>query len=187
MTRMPIRRLAVFCASRPGTDDRLLRTAYDTGKWLASRDIGVVYGGGGSGLMGALADGALSCGGEVIGVIPDAMMDREWGRSDLTALHVVGTMHERKAMMSDLADAFLALPGGVGTLEEFFEVWTWRTLGYHSKPVGLLDVDGFWGPLLQALKEMRELGFVSDDVLDDLVVEPTVGAAVQALKCRLEH
>lgn len=184
---MTLRRLTIFCASRPGTDENLLRAAYNTGKWLAHQQIGVVYGGGGSGLMGALADGVLAEDGEVIGIIPKSMLDREWGRHDLTELHVTETMHQRKALMAQLGDAFLALPGGIGTLEEFFEIWTWRTLGYHAKPVGLLDVDGFWSPLLRALKDMREVQFVSGDALDDLVVEPTIGAAVEAFKCRLER
>lgn len=185
MFGMTIARLALFCASRPAADARLEQTAYDTGAWLAHNRIGVVYGGGGGGLMGALASGAMDCGGEVIGVIPQSMIDREWGRHDITTLHVVDTMHQRKAMMADLADAFLALPGGLGTLEEIFEVWTWRTLGYHDKPVGFLDTGGFWRPLLDSLCAMHKAGFIGAPTLQDLVVEPTIGAAVRALEARI--
>ncbi|MBD2759616.1 TIGR00730 family Rossman fold protein [Yimella sp. cx-573] len=177
----PQRRIAVFCAARDGIDDSLRKAAYDVGHWLASHDIGLVYGGGGSGLMGAVSSGALDADGEVIGVIPQSMVDREWGRHDITELHVVDTMHERKALMSNYADAFLGLPGGLGTLEEIFEVWTWRTLGYHDKKVGLLDVNGFWQPALTALQAMVSNDFIATETLDDLVVESTIPAVISAL------
>jgi uncharacterized protein (TIGR00730 family) len=127
---------------------------------LASEGITLVYGGGHVGLMGILADAVLANGGKVIGVIPRALWDREVGHRSLTELHVVETMHERKAMMASLADAFVALPGGLGTLEEIFEVWTWAQLGIHDKPVGFLDVDGFYAPLLAFLDHGVDAGFV---------------------------
>lgn len=179
-----IERLTCFTASTPGNDPAWMRIAHEVGADLAERGIGVVYGGGGSGLMGALADGALGAGGEVIGVIPEFMVDREWGRGDLTELHVVTSMHERKAMMADLTDAFLALPGGMGTLEEIFEVWTWRQIGLLDKPAGFLDVDGFWTPLLDALRGIGDTGFLSRASLADVVVEPDLASALAALESR---
>ncbi len=148
---MSLHSLAVFLGSSLGADPAWARLARETGRELARRGVQVVYGGGGLGLMGELAAGALEEGGRVVGVIPDDMLRREWGRADLTELHVVGSMHERKAMMAERADAFLALPGGLGTLEEIFEVWTWRVIGYHRKPVGFLDV----GWLLDAVAGRR--------------------------------
>ncbi len=183
---MPIRRLAVFCASTPGADPGLSTAANAVGRELADRGIGLVYGGGGGGLMGAVSQGALDAGGEVIGVIPAFMIDREWGRSDLTALHVVESMHERKAMMADLADAFLALPGGLGTLEELFEVWTWRQIGLHRKPLGLLDVGGFWQPMVRALDSLVAAGFVRESSLAELVVTADLDVALADLDALLD-
>lgn len=176
-----ISRLAVFTGARSGHDPALLGLAGEVGAGLARRGIAVVYGGGGSGLMGALADGALAAGGEVIGVIPAAMVAREWGRDDLTALHVCTTMHERKAIMAEHADAFLALPGGLGTLEEIFEVWTWRQLGFHDKPVGFLNHGGFWNGLLDALRDLRTAGLVDARDLDELVVGTSLDEALASL------
>ncbi|GAB3860595.1 TIGR00730 family Rossman fold protein [Nocardioides maradonensis] len=178
---MSLRRVAVFCGSAPGTDPAWVEAAYAVGHRLAELSIGLVYGGGGGGLMGAVSQGALDAGGEVIGVIPRSMVEREWGRHDLTELHVVGTMHERKAMMADLADAFLCLPGGLGTLEEVIEVWSWRQIGFNDDPVGLLDVGGFWQPLLRALDGLVEAGFVRRRVMDDLVVATTTDEALALL------
>jgi len=161
-----------------------MRTAYDVGRGLAERGIGLVYGGGGYGLMGALADGALNAGGEVIGVIPRSMVEREWGREDLTELHVVETMHERKALMAELSDAFLALPGGIGTLEEIIEMWSWRQIGFNDDPVGFLDIGDFWRPLLVALQSMVAAGFVRQEVLDDAVVADTLDGALAGLAQR---
>ena len=180
-----LRRLAVFCGSAPGTDRALLEAAYAVGEGLARRGIGLVYGAGGRGLMGRLAQGALDAGGEVIGVIPRAMVEREWGRDDLTELHVVETMHERKALMAEHADAFLCLPGGLGTLEEIFEVWSWRQIDFLDDPVGFLDVGGFWGPLLSVLQGLVEAGFVRQEVLDDLVVADTLDDALAGLSARM--
>ncbi|WP_245634350.1 TIGR00730 family Rossman fold protein [Janibacter corallicola] len=179
-----IQRLTCFTGSTPGNDPKWLEVAHDVGVVLAERGIGVVYGGGGGGLMGALADGALSRGGEVIGVIPTFMIDREWGREDLTELHVVESMHERKALMAELTSAFLALPGGMGTLEEIFEVWTWRQIGLLDKPVGFLDADGFWTPLLDALRGLGEQGFVSSASLAEIVVASDLDTALAGLEAR---
>ncbi|HLI29071.1 MAG TPA: TIGR00730 family Rossman fold protein [Chloroflexota bacterium] len=156
-----IRRLCVFCGSSPGHDPRYLATARAVGERLARAGLGIVYGGGRVGLMGALADAALAAGGEVIGVIPHALAARELAHQGLTALHVVATMHERKARMSELADAFLVLPGGLGTLEELFEVWSWAQLGVHRKPCGVLDVAGYWQPLLALVEHLQQRGFLT--------------------------
>lgn len=179
-----IERLTCFIASTPGSDPKWVDLAHAVGADLARRGIGVVYGGGGGGLMGALAQGALDEGGEVIGVIPEFMIDREWGRDDLTEVHVVQSMHERKALMADLTSAFLALPGGMGTLEEVFEVWTWRQIGLLDKPVGFLDADGFWTPLLDSLRGIGEAGFMSQASLDDVVVASDLDSALTALESR---
>jgi len=176
-----LRRVAVFCGSSPGNDPAFATAAYDVGRGLAERGIGLVYGGGGFGLMREVSQGALDAGGEVVGVIPRSMVEREWGRSDLTELHVVGTMHERKAMMAGLADAFLCLPGGLGTLEEIVEVWSWRHIGFNDDPVGFLDVGGFWTPLLDALAGLADAGFMRRDVLDDVVVADTLDDALAGL------
>jgi len=180
-----LRRVAVFCGSAPGTDPGLLDAAYDVGAGLAERGIGLVYGAGGLGLMGRVSQGALDHGGEVIGVIPRAMVEREWGRDDLTEVHVVETMHERKALMAQHADAFLCLPGGLGTLEEIFEVWSWRQIDFLDDPVGFLNVNGFWDPLLAALHGLVDAGFVRSEVLDDLVVADTLDHALTGLAARV--
>jgi uncharacterized protein (TIGR00730 family) len=156
----PIRRLCVFCGSSTGREPGYRRLAEALAGALAERGIGIVYGGARVGLMGALADAALAGGGEVIGVIPRALIDREIGHSGLTELRIVDSMHERKALMAELADGFVALPGGVGTLEELFEVWTWAQLGLHAKPCALLDADGFYGPLVTFLDHLVDAGFV---------------------------
>ena len=179
-----IERLTCFTGSTTGNDPKWVDLARAVGADLADRGIGVVYGAGGGGLMGALAQGALDAGGEVIGVIPSFMIEREWGRDDLTEVHVVETMHERKALMADLTSAFLALPGGMGTLEEIFEVWTWRQIGLLDKPVGFLDVDGFWTPLLDSLRGISQAGFMSQASLDDIVVAPDLDSALAGLESR---
>jgi hypothetical protein len=150
----------VFCGSSNGADPRFTERTREFGTFLARAGIRVVYGGGHVGLMGTLADAALAAGGEVIGVIPQKLVERELAHAGLTQLHVVTTMHERKALMASLAEGFVALPGGLGTLEEFFEVWTWAQLGYHDKPLGLLDVDGYFAPLLAFLTHAAEQRFV---------------------------
>ena len=159
-----IRRVCVFCGSREGSRPAYVEAARAFGRLLASEGVGVVYGGAGIGVMGALAEGALAGGGEVIGVIPHQLHRKEVAHGGLSALHVVGSMHERKAMMASLSDAFVALPGGIGTFEELFEVWTWAHLGIHAKPCALLDVDGYYQLLM---------AFIERSVLDGFLLEPT--------------
>ena len=154
--------VAVYCGSRAGTLPQYAAMAEATGSWIGRHGGQLVYGGGKSGLMGVVADATLRAGGRVVGVIPTALVAREWAHQDCTELHVVDTMHERKRMMAERADAFLALPGGIGTLEELFEVWTWRQLGYHDKPVGLLNVDGYYDALLAFLATSVRQGFMQD-------------------------
>jgi uncharacterized protein (TIGR00730 family) len=170
--------ICVFCGSNAGAQPAYVDTAEAVGRGLARRGVRVVYGGARVGMMGALADAARSEGGEVVGVMPEAIFDREIGHTGLDDLRVVGSMHERKALMAELSDAFVALPGGVGTLEELFEVYTWAQLGIHEKPLGLLDVAGYYRPLVafldHAVRERfvrpstRSLLAVSED-LDDLL------------------
>jgi uncharacterized protein (TIGR00730 family) len=155
-----VHKLCVFCGSSSGRESVYTGLAVQLAQELAQRNIGIVYGGGRVGLMGALADAALAAGGQVIGVMPQALIDREIAHRGLTELRVVGSMHERKALMAELADGFIALPGGIGTLEELFEVWSWAQLGFHRKPCGLLDVDGFFDPLIQFLDHLVTAGFV---------------------------
>ncbi|MEO7244900.1 MAG: TIGR00730 family Rossman fold protein [Rubrivivax sp.] len=152
--------LCVYCGSRSGADPAYAAAARAVGDGLGRRGEQLVYGGGNIGLMGIVADAALAAGGRVVGIIPQALMVREVGHSTLSEQHVVPTMHLRKQMMAERADAFLALPGGLGTLEELFEVWTWRQLGYHDKPVGVLNVAGYWDPLLRFLDGCVEQGFL---------------------------
>ena len=154
--------ICVYCGSRNGVAEPYSDTARAVGHWIGERGGQLVYGGGSGGLMGVVADAALAAGARVVGIIPQALVDREWAKRDCTELHIVDSMHERKRMMAERADAFLALPGGIGTLEELFEVWTWRQLGYHDKPVGLLDVAGYYQPLLGFLRSSVAAGFMND-------------------------
>ncbi|HWX54419.1 MAG TPA: TIGR00730 family Rossman fold protein [Verrucomicrobiae bacterium] len=149
--RSELRKVCVFCGSTPGARPAYAEAAQRLGRLLAERKISMVFGGGRVGLMGIAADAVLSQGGEVIGVIPDSLERREIGHHGVTKLHVVESMHQRKALMADLSDAFIALPGGYGTLEEFAEIVTWSQLGIQSKPCGLLNVDGYWNGLLEFL------------------------------------
>ncbi|MFV8753275.1 TIGR00730 family Rossman fold protein [Nannocystaceae bacterium ST9] len=161
MESQEIRRVCVFAGSYEGKRPEYAALAEALGRVLAQRGLGLVYGGGRVGLMGRLADAALAGGVEVIGVIPEALHRREVGHTGLHELHVVANMHERKAKMAELADAFVVLPGGLGTLEETFEMWTWGQLGFHRKPIGLLDVSRYWTPLIEMLDRMVDEGFVS--------------------------
>ena len=173
--------LCVYCGSRPGADPRFARVAAEVGTWIGSHGGQLVYGGGNNGLMGILADATLAAGGRVVGVIPHSMVEREWAKRDCTELHVVDNMHQRKSMMAERADAFLALPGGIGTFEEFFEAWTWKQLGFHRKPVGLFDLDGYYEPLLQFLRQSVRSGFMGDWQMDLL----TVGSELEPLLAKL--
>jgi uncharacterized protein (TIGR00730 family) len=162
---------AVYCGSRFGDRPAYANSARSLGHLIASGGGTVVYGGGRVGLMGTVADAALAAGGQVVGVIPQALMDREVGHRGLTELHVVQTMHERKQMMAERADAFIALPGGIGTFEELFEVWSLQQLGYHDKPVALLNVEGYYDALLDFMRVSFERGFVSAPQYHALVVD----------------
>lgn len=155
-----MKRLCVFAGSSSGADPRYAEAARRLGELLAARGVGVVYGGASIGLMGALADAALAGGGEVIGVMPRALVEKEIAHPRLSDLRVVDDMHARKAMMASLADGFVALPGGAGTLEELFEVWTWAQLGFHAKPCGLLDAGGYYSALTVFLDHMVREGFI---------------------------
>jgi uncharacterized protein (TIGR00730 family) len=157
-----VQSICVFCGSNAGNEPAYERAARSLGETLAEAGITLVYGGGHVGLMGVVANAALAAGGEAIGVIPKSLVEREIAHNGLTDLHVVGSMHERKAMMSDLSEGFIALPGGTGTMEEFFEVLTWAQLGEHAKPCGLLNVAGYYDPLLALFDHMVYKGFLSE-------------------------
>ena len=155
-----MKRIAVYCGSASPADPRYLELAAEVGRALADREIGVVYGGGRLGLMGAVADAALAAGGEVIGVIPEALVSSEVAHRGCTELHVVSGMHERKLAFTELSDGFLTIPGGVGTMDELWEAVSWAQLGYHTKPVGLLNAFGFYDHLLAFNRHMVEVGFI---------------------------
>ena len=178
---MSIQRVCVFCGSRPGRDPVFHQEARRLGERLAAKRYTLVYGGTRVGLMGILADTALQQGGEVIGVLPRGLFSREVPHDRLNDLRIVGSMHERKALMSELADAFLALPGGLGTLEELFEAWTWSVLGIHHKPLALLNIAGFFDPLIDFLDRASEAGFVSATQRSRLLVASTSEEALERL------
>jgi uncharacterized protein (TIGR00730 family) len=175
-------RVCVYCGSRDGTRAEYLSAAERLGASIGRRGWHLVYGGGRVGLMGRMADAALAAGAAVTGVIPESLMRREVGHTGLTQLHVVSTMHERKHLMASGCDAFIALPGGVGTFEELFEVWSWRHLGYHDQPIGLLDTAGYFQPLVAMMAHAIEAGFVTRDQLDMV----RVGADPEALLDAIE-
>jgi uncharacterized protein (TIGR00730 family) len=166
-----MKRVCIYCGSNSGFKSSFRAAAVEIGQLCARSGLGVVYGGGGVGLMGAVADAALAKGGEVIGIIPKLLVEKEKEHRGVTQLFEVETMHERKKMMFDLSDAFIALPGGIGTLEEIVEAFTWQQLGYHQKPVGILNVDGFFDPLLTFLSDMEKNGFLRKENLDSLLIE----------------
>ena len=176
--------LCVYCGSRPGVEPAHAAAARDVGTLIGRRGWQLVYGGGRAGLMGLVADAALAAGGRVVGVIPQSLMQRELGHPGLTELHVVDTMHRRKQLMAERSDAFLALPGGIGTFEELFEVWTWRQLGYHDKPIGLLNMNGYYDNLLAFLQSSVSSGFMPDWLMPlisvDTQAKPLLESLVQA-------
>lgn len=176
-----MKRLAVFCGSKHGAASRYRELTVELGQLMAARGIGLVYGGGGVGLMGVLANTVLAGGGEVIGVIPQSLWDREVGHGGLTELHVVGSMHERKALMAERADAFLALPGGIGTMDELFEIWTWRQLGLHKKPIGLLAADGFYRPFVELVDHLTTEGFLEPTTRQLLLTSDTAAELLDRL------
>jgi len=158
--------LCVYCGSKPGTDPAFSKAAIEVGTWIGRHGGQLVYGGGRNGLMGIVADATLAAGGQVIGVIPRALVEKEWAHTGCTELHIVETMHERKQMMAQKADAFVALPGGIGTFEEFFEVWTWQQLGYHNKPIGLLNTQQYYEPMLNFLDSAVKKEFMGKWQMD---------------------
>jgi uncharacterized protein (TIGR00730 family) len=172
-------RICVYAGSNPGADPAYAEAAADLARVLSGRGIGVVYGGARVGLMGILADTALEAGGEVIGVMPQDLLDREIGHTGLTELHVVASMHERKALMAELSDGFVALPGGAGTLEELIEVYTWSQLGLHAKPMGVLNVHGYYDGLAALLDHAVQEGFLRREHRAAMHAEPTAEALLE--------
>ena len=177
-----MRRICVFCGSSPGGHPDYTAATAELAEALAAAGLGVVYGGASVGLMGVLADAALAAGGEVAGVIPQSLVDREIAHPGLTELHVVGSMHERKALMAELSDGFVALPGGTGTLDELFEIYTWTQLGLQAKPLGLLDVRGYFAQLAGFLDHAVQERFVTSEHRAMLVVEERPAAMLDALR-----
>ena len=172
-------RICVYAGSNPGADPAYAEAAADLAHVLTGRGVGVVYGGARVGLMGILADTALEAAGEVIGVMPQGLIDREIGHTGLTELHVVASMHERKALMAELSDGFVALPGGAGTLEELIEVYTWSQLGLHAKPMGVLNVNGYYDGLAALLDHAVEEGFLRAEHRAAMHAEPTTEALLE--------
>lgn len=173
--------LCVYCGSRAGAKPAYTAVAQEVGRWIARHGGQLVYGGGHNGLMGTVADATLAAGGRVVGIIPQALVDKEYAHRGCTELHIVDNMHERKRMMAERADAFLAMPGGIGTLEEFFEVWTWRQLGYHDKPIGLLNVEGYYDQMLSFLAQSTTQGFMGTWQMDLIRSSDRPGALMQEL------
>lgn len=169
--RPPAFALCVYCGSRDGDDPRWTTLADQVGHWIGQHGGQLVYGGGSAGLMGRVASATLAAGGTVVGIIPERLVQREVAKRDCTELLVVSTMHERKQRMAERADAFLALPGGLGTMEELFEVWTWRQLGYHRKPIGVLNAGGYYDTLLGFVRQAVQMGFVASEQLELLEVD----------------
>jgi uncharacterized protein (TIGR00730 family) len=176
-----MKRLAVYCGASMGADPVFADTARALATEMARRGIDLVYGGGRLGLMGVVADTVLAGGGKAYGVIPQALTDLEVAHRGLTELHTVGNMHERKAKMTELTDAFVAIPGGIGTLDELFEAWTWNALGYHSKPFALLNVHGFWDSMITFLDHVTDSGFMSPARRAQLIVADGIGEAIDKL------
>ena len=176
-----LRRLAVYCGSAPGADPVFAEATRATAAAMVEQGVDLVYGGGRLGLMGLVADSVLAGGGRVYGVIPHALVGLEVAHTGLTELYTVDTMHERKAKMTDLADAFVALPGGIGTLDELFEAWSWNALGYHAKPFCLLNVDGFWNGMIDFIDHATASGFLSAQRRAQLLVADTPEEALKLL------
>ena len=180
-TAEPAFSICVYLGSRPGDNPRFAQAAMAVGRWIGERRGQLVYGGGRSGLMGTVAEATRLAGGRVLGVIPQALVDKELANQQCDELHIVKNMHERKAMMAERCDAFVALPGGIGTFEELFEVWTWRQLGYHDKPLGLLNVDGYYDGLLAFLHTSVQSGLMSDWQMGLLSTHTEVDALLRTL------
>ena len=174
--------ICVYCGSSPGTNPRFMDEAVRAGTLIAQAGLTLVYGGGRVGLMGAVADAALAAGGKVVGVMPADLVAQEIGHTGLTELRVVNSMHERKWGMAELADGFLCLPGGPGTFEEFFEQWTWALLGFHAKPCGFVNVDGYYDRLKDLVQHMADNGFIAQPYVDMLIFEADTAAALDAFR-----
>jgi uncharacterized protein (TIGR00730 family) len=173
--------LCVYCGSRNGAQPEFSIAAQAVGRWIGEHGGQLVYGGGNNGRVGLVAKATLDHGGRVVGIIPKSLQQREHAKLNCTELHVVDTMHQRKQMMAERADAFVALPGGIGTFEELFEVWTWNQLGYHDKPLGLLNVAGYYDALLAFMRQSVEQGFLSDWQLNMLTVSADVNSLLPHL------
>jgi uncharacterized protein (TIGR00730 family) len=173
--------VCVYCGSRMGNSPAFADAAGAVGRLIGTHGWQLVYGGGNVGLMGVVADATLQAGGHAVGVIPRALMEREVGHQRLSEQHVVDNMHQRKQMMAERADAFLALPGGIGTLEELYEVWTWHQLGYHRKPIGLLNVEGYYDELLAFMKQTVAKEFLNPSQLDTVLVDTSPQALLERL------
>ena len=176
-----IKRIAVYCGSAEGADPRFADAARALGRVMVERELELVYGGGRLGLMGIIADTVIAGGGAAYGVIPRALVDKEVAHTGLTDLYTVTTMHERKAKMTELCDAFVCLPGGIGTLDEMFEAWTWNALGYHAQPFALLNVAGFWNPFVEFMAHVSASGFLSQPRLEQMIVADTPGEVINLL------
>ena len=173
--------VCVYCGSRAGNDPQYAGTAREVGRWIGAHGGQLVYGGGNNGLMGTVANAALEAGARVVGIIPKALVDLEHAHRGLTELHIVDNMHERKRLMAERSDAFIALAGGIGTMEELFEIWTWRQLGYHDKPIGLLNQGGYYDALLSFLASSVKSGFMGDWQMDLIQVGDAAGPLLQSL------
>ena len=195
MSQPPNFSICVYCGSRPGEHAAFAEAAQAVGTWIGQRGGQLVYGGGRTGLMGTVATATKAAGGRVVGIIPQALVDKEVANHACDELHIVSNMHERKAMMAERCDAFLTLPGGIGTFEELFEVWTWKQLGYHDKPIGLLNVDNYYRSMLDFLESTVEKGFMgawqidlirSSDSISDLMefLVESAGSALESQNLR---
>lgn len=182
-----MKKLAVYCGSATPADPRYMECAREVGRTLAERGIGVVYGGGRLGLMGAVADGALEAGGEVIGVIPDALVSAEVAHLGLTELYTVRSMHERKQRFTDLSDGFITIPGGTGTMDELWEALSWAQIGYHHKPVGLLNALNFYDGLIEFVGKMAEIGFLREEHRDILIVDDALDGLLAKMAAYQPH
>ncbi|CAN5448621.1 TIGR00730 family Rossman fold protein [soil metagenome] len=173
--------ICIFCGSAIGNDPEIVKIAEETGKFFADNNIRLVYGGGNVGLMGVVSNTVMKAGGETTGVIPKFMMNKEIANFNITELIEVTSMHERKAKMADLSDGFIVLPGGIGTMDEFFEIWTWKQLKLHSKPIGIFNYKGFYDPLLKFIKDMIANGFLNQEKFDEICVSDSISELISKM------
>ena len=176
--------ICIFCGSSFGNNKDFIKIAEETGKYFAEKNIQLIYGGGNVGLMGTVSNTVMSSGGKTIGVIPQFMMNKEIANFNVTELIQVKSMHERKAKMADLSDGFIVLPGGIGTMDEFFEIWTWKQLKIHSKPIGILNFAGYYDPMLSFVKDMIAKGFLSQEKFDEIDVADSLPVLVDKMNSR---